>query len=92
MENLIEIDIEKIKKNINKYSIEKLCEMIVCDRYFKLNYVEVTCMEELAKRRVDGEQFDFESYIDNKLKELPEIESNYNIFSLLKQIADFENA
>lgn len=68
------LDIEKIKENISEYDSEKLCEMIVCDRYFGLEQkISTICMEELARRRIAGENFDFESRIDMALKTLPSL-------------------
>lgn len=68
------LDIEKIKANISEYDSEKLCEMIVCDRYFGLEQkISAVCMEELAKRRIAGDTFDFETRIDKSLKTLPSL-------------------
>jgi hypothetical protein len=68
----MKLDIEKIKKLIPTYSNEKLCEMIVCDRYFGFGEkFDTFCMEELAKRRVAGDTFNFESYIAQAQSELP---------------------
>lgn len=68
------LDIEKIKANISEYDSEKLCDMIVCDRYFGLEQkISAVCMEELAKRRIAGDTFDFETRIDKSLKALPSL-------------------
>jgi hypothetical protein len=65
-------DLKKIRDNLPKYTVEKLCEMIVADRYFKFNdEIQVMCMEELARRREAGDPFEFETYIETSLKELP---------------------
>jgi hypothetical protein len=65
-------DLDLIKSNIFKYSSQKLCEMVVCDRYFGLEQkISVICMEELARRRIAGDIFDFEDVIDKSYKELP---------------------
>lgn len=34
----------------------------------------VCCMAELQRRRVLGEEFDFESFIENELKKLPKVQ------------------
>jgi hypothetical protein len=66
------LDLEQIKTNIADYDTKKLCEMIVVDRYFGLEQkVSAICMEELASRRLAGEDFDFETYIDQSYKKLP---------------------
>lgn len=68
------ISMDLIKKNVPSYSNEKLCEMIVCDRYFGMGKeISVICMEELGKRRAGGDTFAFEEYIDKSYKELPEL-------------------
>lgn len=69
-------DITSLEKELStkvpEFSSEKLCQIIVCDRYFNLNKdLAITCMEELAKRRIDGDNFEFENYIESSFKELP---------------------
>lgn len=60
--------------DLKNYSTQKICNLIVCDRYLSLNKeIRVVCMEELAKRRLAGEQFEFEKYIEETLESLPEI-------------------
>lgn len=71
----VNLDIELIKSKIPTYTSTKLCEMIVCDRYFGFNKeINVICMEELAKRRLSGDSFDFESFIEESLKDLPPLD------------------
>ena len=74
---LAEFDIEKIKSKIPTYSSKKLCEMIVCDRYFNC-YKDMAefCMEELAARRIKGDDFKFEEFINESMKELPVLDFN----------------
>ena len=65
---------EKLKDNIPTFSSEKLCQFVVCYRY--LNYdkdLAISAMGELAKRRNNGDKFDFESYIEESLSTLPKI-------------------
>lgn len=77
----VNLDLELVRKNVPVYSSEKLCEMIVCDRYFGCyRAIAVMCMEELAKRRGAGDQFDFETYIETKLNELPKL--NFEVFDI----------
>jgi len=67
-----QLDLDKIKENIPQFSSEKLCEMIICDRYFGFEQkIAVLCMTELASRRTNGDTFNFEDYIEEKYKELP---------------------
>jgi hypothetical protein len=68
----VSLDLETVKTNVPKFSSQKLCEMIICDRYFGLGKnISSICMEELSKRRIAGDKFDFESHIDSAGKELP---------------------
>lgn len=67
-------DEQKIAK-IPEFSSEKLCEIIVCNRYFgNFEKLALACMEALAQRRVNGENFDFEGYIDRSYQELPKLD------------------
>lgn len=68
----VKLDLDKIRENLPTYSNEKLCEMIVCDRYLGFGQkIDVMCMEELAKRRIAGDVFNFEKYIEQAQSELP---------------------
>lgn len=68
------LDIELVRKNIPTYNSQKLCEMIVCDRYFGCyREIAIMCMEELAHRRIAGDTFDFESCIESSFNELPKL-------------------
>lgn len=69
--------LEDFTKNLNQFSMRKLCEIIVADRYLgSLNKEAVMCMEELAKRRGDGDTFDYETFIETQLKKLPDFKIN----------------
>ena len=71
----VQLDLGQIQDNVSKYSNEKLCDMIVCDRYFGLEEkISPICMEELANRRLAGDTFNFEHYIEQAYKELPVID------------------
>jgi hypothetical protein len=68
----VKLDIEQVKLNVPLYDNFKLCEIIICDRYFGFGEkIAPICMEELAKRRMAGDTFDFEGYIIKAQKELP---------------------
>lgn len=91
----VKMDFDQIKANLPKYSNEKLCEMIVCDRYFGFGQrIDTMCMEELAKRRIDGDKFNFEDYIDKSYKELPVLDFSPtpDIRAILKQAIDSRKA
>lgn len=68
----VKLDFDKIRENLPTYSNEKLCEMIVTDRYLGFGKkLDTMCMEELAKRRIAGDTFNFEKYIEQAQSELP---------------------
>lgn len=84
----VKLDFDQIKENLPSYSNEKLCEMIVCDRYFGFGQkIDFLCMEELARRRIAGDKFNFEAYIDQSMKELPVLDFSItpDIRQILKQ-------
>ena len=82
------LDISLIEKNIQNFSSQKLCDMIVCDRYFNIEKkISNFCMEELARRRINGDNFDFENYIDITYCELPQLNfSNLDLRTILNQV------
>lgn len=68
----VKLDIDQVAANVPSYSNQKLCEMIVCDRYFGFEHkISTICMAELAKRRLAGDKFNFEAHIEQVTKELP---------------------
>jgi hypothetical protein len=68
---------EDFVKNLNQFSMRKLCEIVVTDRYLgSFKREAIMCMEELAKRRAEGDLFDYEDFIDNQMKKLPEFKIN----------------
>jgi len=80
-----EIGEEDFKKNISAMSQDKLCEIIVCFRYLGLMQEEsMLAMEELATRRANGEEFNFEDRIEELTKGLPSI--NIDINKMLKTL------
>lgn len=76
--NELEDELESsFDENIVNYSNSVLCDLIVVSRYLNFNQeAAVLAMKELSKRRESGSDFDFESSIEEKLKELPTIPSN----------------
>lgn len=69
------LDPQTIKTNASLYNSNKLCEMIICDRYFNFNQeISVICMEELSNRRLNGDTFDYETYIETESKKLPKLD------------------
>ncbi len=76
----VTLNMDKVRDSVPNCTSEKLCEMIVCERYLSFGEkVSPICMEELVRRRVAGDDFDFESYIDQAHKKLPVINLNPNL-------------
>ena len=88
------LDLNVVKDKIPTYSTEKLCEMIVCDRYFGcFREIAIMCMEELAKRRIAGDSFPFEEYIDASFRKLPELSfTTPNLRDVLQKAAKMQGA
>jgi hypothetical protein len=85
----LNINLNDIKDKIPTFTSAKLCEIIVCDRYFG-SYPElaVLSMQELSTRRINGDTFDFEAYIDNSFKELPKLDFSLpDIGNVMRQFA-----
>jgi hypothetical protein len=65
---------ENIQENIKHFSDEKLCEIIVSNRYLGvLRDAALACMDELSARRVAGNVFPYEKRIEELLASLPKI-------------------
>jgi len=74
---------ENIQENIKQFTNEKLCEIIVSNRYLGVLREEaLACMNELAWRREQGEIFPYEQKIEELLKSLPKI--NLDLKSVMK--------
>lgn len=82
------IDINIIRQNINQYETIKLCEMIVSQRYFNMDpEISIVCMNELSIRRSNGDNFNYEEYIDTASKSLPDLKFKTTDFKdLIQQI------
>jgi hypothetical protein len=66
---------EQMKNSIPSQSSTKLAEMIVAYRYLGLyKDISLLAMDELGKRRTDGDTFDFEKHISDTLLTLPKLE------------------
>lgn len=78
----VKFDLESTKLDIPNFDSDKLCEIVVCYRYLNLHKdLSILAMEELSKRRLNGDSFDFESYIEKSLNSLPEIDFSIPNFS-----------
>lgn len=74
--------------DINNFTSKKLCQIIVLYRYLRLNKdLSIKSMEELSLRRSNGDLFNFENYIEESLKELPELNFSLpNFKDILNQV------
>jgi hypothetical protein len=79
--------LQNLKSNIEEHNSESLCEMIVVAQHFSFdNQIIVECMQELSKRRVEGENINFESLIKKFSYELKELDNQaLDIKSILSQ-------
>lgn len=69
------LNINDVKNNLPNYNSEKLCEIIACDRYLgSYKEIAILCMEELSNRRIKGDSYNFEDFIEKSYKELPKLE------------------
>lgn len=73
------IDIQDFISNLKKYSNNKLCEIVVANRYLGIMRDEaIACMNELAQRRNNGDNFEYEKHIDELMSTLPKINLDLN--------------
>lgn len=76
-------DLDEFKNTLQIISNNKLCEIIVANRYLGVMREEaIASMEELARRRVNGDEFKYESHIEQLLESLPKF--NLDISNVIK--------
>lgn len=80
------IDLLDFKIKAGTVSSDKLCEIIVSNRYLGVMREEaIICMLELARRRIIGDDFAYEEKVDKLLASLPKFKLDLNkIFSAQK--------
>ena len=72
LDDLETLSFDEIKENLASFKTDKICQIIVCNKYFSFNKdLTVSCMEELASRRSAGDPFNYEEFIDSSFNELP---------------------
>ncbi len=84
MSNEENINFENLAKQMSN---EKLCEIIVTNRYLGLlKEQSIISMKELANRRANGNNFNYEDFIESEFKKLPKIiiEEKTNIKKIFK--------
>ncbi len=73
--DIADFNVTEIINNLPEYDVIRLCDIIICDRYLGFNKELATaCMEELSKRRLAGDTFNFEEYIEKEYQGLPKLE------------------
>lgn len=73
---------EQMCEKIDSFESENLANIIISYKYLGLHKKVVPfAMQELAKRRANGENFNFEEHIDSGLKDLPSINFKIPDFS-----------
>jgi hypothetical protein len=76
-EEFEELSEEEILANIPKFENIKLADIIVAHRYLGVcKNLYIPCMEELARRRIFGDNWSFEEYIEDQLNSMPKIQFN----------------
>lgn len=78
-EEFEEMTAEELLTKLPEFKSIKLADLVVAHRYLGF-YKElyVPCMEELAKRRIAGDNWDFEQYIEDQINDMPKISFNLN--------------
>lgn len=75
---------------ISERSSKTLAAQIVAFRVLGLNKEDaILAMEELHKRKINGDDFDYNKYIDDKIKETPQPNANINNSDLLKKVLKY---
>jgi hypothetical protein len=76
------------EEDIKSASSRVLAAQVVAYRLINANKeLAIKCMEELSRRRIEGEAFDYESYIEEKIKiDLPERVDLGKLSNLFKKI------
>lgn len=70
-----DLTVNEIKGKLPSFPSTKLADIVIANRYLGLyKELSVDAMEELGKRRVAGDKFEFESYIDDEFKKLPKLD------------------
>lgn len=79
LENFLGISTKEYIENIENYTTETLCAMIVSLRFFKIFELHDPIMTELAKRRNNGDDFEYEEYIKKEWTALPKATLNFDL-------------
>lgn len=84
-------NIDDLEDKIETFDTKKLCAIIVTAKYFGNNIDIIRlCMNHLAIRRINGDNFNFESYITEEYNKLPQLSNNK--FDLNEVMKNFRKA
>lgn len=73
--------------NIKKAGSKNLAGYVIAYRLLGVyKELSIKCMEELMNRRSAGDEFNFEEYIENELKDAPKPNDLSKVSSMLKGI------
>ena len=73
------------ENDIKNANSKNLAGYVVAYRLLGLHKdLSIKCMEELLNRRVNGDNFNFEDYIENELKDAPKPNDLSSIQNILK--------
>jgi len=80
-------------KTIQEYTSIQLCDIIITNRYLNIfKEKAIIAMQQLSLKRQNGDNFDYESYIEDNLKTLPDInidiKNSYNLVGVLESLKD----
>lgn len=87
-----DLTVDEIKEKLPTFPSIKLADIVIANRYLGLyKELSVNAMEELGKRRVSGDKFEFETYIDDEFKKLPKLDFSLpDLGSLISQLGNFK--
>lgn len=87
-----ELTPDEIKEKLPTFPSVKLADIVIANRYLGLyKELSINAMEELGKRRLSGDTFEFETYIDDEFKKLPKLDFSLpDLSSLISQLGNFK--
>lgn len=89
---LDQLSLEQLNDLIKSSSDESLATRVVIYRLLGLQKsLAILCMQELEKRRLAGNTFDFNSYIQEALDQSPKPEINKKNMSLISNLLKMNN-
>lgn len=75
---------EDVINKISSFDDKKLCSFIVSYNYLGFEKeIAIAAANELSNRRTNGSNFQFEEYINQEVKKLPDLSSSFKVKDLL---------